>query len=99
MPEFPAKRFREAGATRAEVAQLEAEFERSDATAQSGLASSFASQSQGVLREHVADLRAAGHFAQNVDEGVEPDEPSHLDDEDDDETVAPEAEAHDTDPE
>jgi hypothetical protein len=59
---FPSGRFAEAGASDAELSQLEREFSHSDIGVQSSLANHLASISAGDLREYLADLREIGHF-------------------------------------
>jgi hypothetical protein len=60
---FPAKRFLEAGATAAEVEQLEGEFERSDRFAKDSMVTNYAGHSEAGLRDHIAQLREAEHFS------------------------------------
>ena len=99
MAEFPAVRFREAGASPAELEQLAREYGRSDATAQSALAG-FASQPTMALTDHLDVLRASGHFGEQTVDEAQADEPSSLDDEEAaDEADAPDDEADVTLPE
>ncbi len=71
MPDFPTERFRGADATDSELEQLQAQWERSDLSAQQSLSDSWASMSEGGLRDHLALLREAGVLGTEVELEVE----------------------------
>ena len=59
---FPSVRFAEQGASDAEIAQLDGEFQRSDIVAQMALDEHYRSISNGDIRDRLAELRASGYF-------------------------------------
>jgi hypothetical protein len=73
-PEFPRDRFLRAGADEAQVEQLADEFASSDLVAQASLAESWATMSEGMLREHLRQLDEAGHFTTEPEAEAEGDE-------------------------
>lgn len=74
---FPAARFKDAGGTEAEIAQLQGEFDRSDLSVQSTMVDYWAGVVVGDLIEYLENLRDAGHFEpkeeiDETDEGTGP---------------------------
>ena len=59
---FPSQRLSAAGATSAEVAQLQREFDSSDLNVQKGIDEFYRGQSEGGLRDQLSQLRERGHF-------------------------------------
>lgn len=75
MPEFPATRFKGAGASEDELAQLTSEFERSDITVQSSQDEYYKGVAEGDLREYLDRLREADHFKTSETEPKDETEP------------------------
>jgi hypothetical protein len=61
-PEFPSERLQRIDTDQAQIDQLQDEFTNSDLVVRQSLAQSWASMSDGMLREHVHELEQAGHF-------------------------------------
>lgn len=78
MSDFPAARFREAGATADEIALLAREWDRSDVVVQSSMAGWFKSVATGDIGDYIETLREGGHFAE--DELLDATEPDGADD-------------------
>ena len=64
-PIFPATRFRMAGATDVELDTLVGEFDRSDIAVRGSMSAYFEGISEGDIREYLARLREADHFAES----------------------------------